>query len=151
MSSVFYTRGKNKDLKSVTFKIADCGMARDNSSREPKSPNVVTIWYRPPEILLGNRDYTDKADVWSLGCTIFEIIAGRPLFHGEDTHEMFKMIYRFNGETPSTTELEKIGNSKVTTPPRKIKKIDLAKQFSNYRQDYLHYVSKFNSSKVSGI
>jgi len=45
---------------------------------------VVTIWYRPPDLLLGARHYTTAVDVWSVGCIFGELIANRPMFKGEE-------------------------------------------------------------------
>ena len=43
---------------------------------------VVTLWYRPPEILLGNRQYSAAVDIWSAGCIFAEMLEGKPLFAG---------------------------------------------------------------------
>jgi serine/threonine protein kinase len=44
---------------------------------------VVTLWYRAPEILLGYDMYTTAIDMWSMGCLFAELLFGRPLFSGE--------------------------------------------------------------------
>ena len=44
---------------------------------------VITLWYRAPEILMGARHYSTSVDIWSLGCIFFEIIMKRPLFMGD--------------------------------------------------------------------
>lgn len=44
---------------------------------------VVTLWYRAPEILLGARSYSTPVDVWSVGCIFAEMINQRPLFQGD--------------------------------------------------------------------
>jgi serine/threonine protein kinase len=48
----------------------------------PLSDNgvVVTIWYRPPELLLGGRHYTPAVDMWGAGCIFAELLTLRPLF-----------------------------------------------------------------------
>lgn len=43
---------------------------------------VVTIWYRPPEVLMCSRAYTAAVDIWSLGCVFYEMTTSRPLFAG---------------------------------------------------------------------
>jgi serine/threonine protein kinase len=46
---------------------------------------VVTLWYRPPEILLGVKVYSTPVDIWSVGCIMAELITGgEPLFPGEN-------------------------------------------------------------------
>lgn len=43
---------------------------------------VCTRWYRPPEILLGQRNYTYAIDVWGVGCIVAELFVGRPILQG---------------------------------------------------------------------
>lgn len=58
--------------------------------------DVVTLWYRPPELLLGGNIYSGSADIWGLGCTIFELFTNEALFRAdsrvEQTLEIFKVI-----------------------------------------------------------
>jgi serine/threonine protein kinase len=49
------------------LKIADFGLARSWSDKNPLTPTVITLWYRAPDILLGSRFYGSKADMWSIG------------------------------------------------------------------------------------
>ncbi len=44
---------------------------------------VVTLWYRAPEILLGAKTYSTPVDIWSIGCIFAEMINQRPLFQGD--------------------------------------------------------------------
>ena len=44
---------------------------------------VVTLWYRAPEILLGAKHYSTPVDIWSLGCIFAEMVNMRPLFPGD--------------------------------------------------------------------
>ena len=54
---------------------------------------VVTLWYRAPEILLGVRHYSTPVDVWSIGCIFAEMINGKPLFPGDsEIDELFKIF-----------------------------------------------------------
>jgi serine/threonine protein kinase len=65
------------------LKIADFGLSislRDKTARK-LSNNVVTPSYRPPEILLGDPNYSFPVDVWSAACVFFEMATGHPLFH----------------------------------------------------------------------
>ena len=49
---------------------------------------VVTLWYRPPDVLFGAKLYTPSIDMWSAGCIFAELAnAGRPLFPGSDVDD----------------------------------------------------------------
>lgn len=50
---------------------------------------VVTLWYRAPEILLGAKHYSTPVDVWSLGCIFAEMINMKPLFPGDSVSAAF--------------------------------------------------------------
>ena len=67
------------------IKLADFGLSRQFI--KPKSGNypgmtnrVVTLWYRAPELLLGDTKYGLNIDVWSVGCFMYELFSGKPLF-----------------------------------------------------------------------
>ncbi len=49
----------------------------------PLPPQVVTLWYRAPEILLGSKTYSTPVDVWSIGCIFAEMLNHKPLFPGD--------------------------------------------------------------------
>lgn len=59
----------------------------------PGCMQVVTLWYRAPEILLGSRHYSTPVDVWSVGCIFAEMVNQRPLFPGDsEIDELFKIF-----------------------------------------------------------
>ncbi|CAL5337822.1 unnamed protein product [Camellia sinensis] len=66
------------------LKIADFGLASvfDPNHKQPMTSRVVTLWYRPPELLLGATDYGVGVDLWSAGCILAELLAGRPIMPG---------------------------------------------------------------------
>jgi serine/threonine protein kinase len=66
------------------IKIADFGLARAFSTpRAVYTHEVVTLWYRSPEILLGMKDYSLAVDMWSIGCIFSEMVMqGRVLIPG---------------------------------------------------------------------
>eukprot|EP00276_Gloeochaete_wittrockiana_P013317 CAMPEP_0184332078 /NCGR_PEP_ID=MMETSP1089-20130417/1344_1 /TAXON_ID=38269 ORGANISM="Gloeochaete wittrockiana, Strain SAG46.84" /NCGR_SAMPLE_ID=MMETSP1089 /ASSEMBLY_ACC=CAM_ASM_000445 /LENGTH=789 /DNA_ID=CAMNT_0026655307 /DNA_START=206 /DNA_END=2575 /DNA_ORIENTATION=+ len=73
--------------------LADLGSIRDASRTLLRlTTSVVTIWYRPPELLLESRYYTNSVDIWSVGCLIFEIVALTPLFPANSPSDIFSMI-----------------------------------------------------------
>ena len=65
------------------MKLADFGLARAKSiPSHTYSHEVVTLWYRPPDVLLGSKDYAADLDMWGVGCIFVEMLAGTPLFPG---------------------------------------------------------------------
>ncbi|UYV62265.1 CDK5 [Cordylochernes scorpioides] len=57
---------------------------------------VVTLWYRPPDVLFGAKLYTTSIDMWSAGCIFAELAnAGRPLFPGSDVDDQLKRIFKY--------------------------------------------------------
>lgn len=66
------------------LKLADFGLARAKSvPTKTYTDEVVTLWYRPPDVLLGNVDYGTSIDMWGVGCIFFEMAAGYILFTGK--------------------------------------------------------------------
>ena len=64
--------------------------------RQP-ARQVVTLWYRAPEILMGGRDYSAPVDAWSIGCIVAEMVKLQPLFNGDcEIDELYK-IFRVCG------------------------------------------------------
>ncbi|KAK4398053.1 putative serine/threonine-protein kinase [Sesamum angolense] len=66
------------------LKIADFGLASyfDDQQKAPLTSRVVTLWYRPPELLLGATQYGVAVDLWSTGCILGELYAGKPIMPG---------------------------------------------------------------------
>jgi len=60
------------------LKLADFGLARAQSvPTKTYSNEVVTLWYRPPDVLLGSTDYSTHIDMWGVGCILWEVSGGR--------------------------------------------------------------------------
>ncbi|KAF9155247.1 Cyclin-dependent kinase 3 [Linnemannia schmuckeri] len=85
------------------LKLADFGLARAfGIPLRTYTHEVITLWYRAPEILMGSRHYSTAVDMWSIGCIFAEMITKRPLFPGDsEIDEMFK-IFKILG-TPNET------------------------------------------------
>ncbi|XP_029612352.1 cyclin-dependent kinase 15 [Salmo trutta] len=65
------------------LKLADFGLARSKSIPcQTYSSEVVTLWYRPPDVLLGSTDYSTALDIWGAGCIFIEMLQGTPAFPG---------------------------------------------------------------------
>ncbi len=86
------------------LKLADFGLAREtgNPGRDNLTNRVVTLWYRAPELLLGETRYTAKIDIWSMGCVLAEMMIGRPLFPGSKEAEQMVKIYQTLGDINET-------------------------------------------------
>lgn len=76
------------------LKLADFGLARAfGVPLRTYTHEVVTLWYRAPEILLGGRQYSTSVDMWSVGCIFAEMCTRRPLFPGDsEIDEIFKIF-----------------------------------------------------------
>ncbi|KAK6754782.1 hypothetical protein RB195_013646 [Necator americanus] len=86
---------------SGVIKLADFGLARNFSiPSRVYTHEVVTLWYRAPEILLGGRYYSTAIDIWSLGCIFSEMVAGTPLFAGDSEIDQLFRIFKILG-TPT--------------------------------------------------
>ncbi|XP_063233182.1 cyclin-dependent kinase 5 [Bacillus rossius redtenbacheri] len=88
--------------KNGELKLADFGLARAfGIPVKCYSAEVVTLWYRPPDVLFGAKLYTTSIDMWSAGCIFAELAnAGRPLFPGSDVDDQLKRIFKLLG-TPT--------------------------------------------------
>ena len=101
------------------LKLADFGLARSmeppiteqlqptassgNSSKEHLTNKVITLWYRPPEILVGGTQYGPAVDVWSAGCILAELMLGKPLFAGKTELDQFNLIVDMLGTPDAET------------------------------------------------
>ena len=111
----------HRDIKSSNIlinnkgeiKIGDYGLARRDSKIRNKqyTYKVVTICYRAPELLLGQRDYGPEIDIWSIGCVFCELLTGVVLFKENDNEkDQIKKIFTICGtpdekKWPGVTQL----------------------------------------------
>lgn len=92
------------------LKLADFGLARAfGIPVNTFSNEVVTLWYRAPDVLLGSRQYNTSIDIWSAGCIMAEMFTGRPLFPGTTNEDQLHKIFRLMG-TPSERSWPGISN-----------------------------------------
>jgi len=125
------------------LKIADWGLARSWSSDAKNLTNpVITLWYRPPELLLGCTDYTAKVDMWSIGCIIVEMFHRCPFLKGDNESEQTGLIFRNYGYPAvedwlgiqKTCFLWKIYRPNCSCSPRRIRDALKAKLTDPYSQ-----------------
>ncbi|KAH0855162.1 LOW QUALITY PROTEIN: hypothetical protein HID58_020438 [Brassica napus] len=79
---------------SGVLKIADFGLASffDPNQTQPLTSRVVTLWYRPTELLLGATRYGAAVDLWSTGCILAELYAGKPIMPGGTAAQDFQAM-----------------------------------------------------------
>ncbi|KAG0333135.1 negative regulator of the PHO system [Podila horticola] len=115
------------------LKLGDFGLARAfGIPVNTFSNEVVTLWYRAPDVLLGSKTYSTSIDIWSAGCIMAEMYLGKPLFAGSNNQDELMKIFKVMG-TP--TEDTWPGVSKL----------------SEYRKDFPYYPPKSLSSVVPMI
>ena len=139
--------GRRGDLK-----LADFGLARAKSvPTKTYSSEVVTLWYRPPEVLLGSVDYDSSIDMWGVGCIFCEMTSGRPLFPGSSVDEELILIWRILGTPteevwPGITRNKEFINGKFPKyPPEPLR--HLAPRLDPSGLDLLACLLRYNSSK----
>jgi serine/threonine protein kinase len=89
--------------KNGVLKLADFGLARAFTIPiETLTHEVVTLWYRAPEILLGGKHYSVGVDMWSIGGIFAELVTKQPLFPGDSEIDELYRIFRVCG-TPNET------------------------------------------------
>jgi serine/threonine protein kinase len=105
--------------ESNILKIADFGLSRAFSiPLFTLTHEVVTLWYRAPEVLLGATRYTFSIDIWSVGCIFAEMAEKRPLFQGDSEIDQLFRIFKVLG-TPTreeNPELVKLPDFKESFP-----------------------------------
>lgn len=85
------------------IKLADFGLARYVDLDDPNAHytnRVITLWYRPPELLLGETQYSTEVDIWSMGCLLVELFMRKAIFPGKDEVSELEEIYKILG-TPT--------------------------------------------------
>jgi len=80
------------------LKLCDFGLARSYRPYDVAyTPNVVTLWYRAPELLLGYERYTEAVDMWAAGCILGELLRHEPLLPGKTEMQQLELIFKLLG------------------------------------------------------
>jgi len=135
------------------LKLADFGLARAfgipvrNYTHE-----VVTLWYRAPDVLMGSRKYSTPVDIWSVGCIFAEMVNGRPLFPGSSESDQLMRIFKTLGTPtkktwPTYTDLPeyKVVDNFPSYPVQSLKKI--CRRLDNIGLELLGRMLQFDPSK----
>eukprot|EP00996_Jenningsia_fusiforme_P001291 NODE_2182_length_1270_cov_106.416052_g1985_i0.p1 GENE.NODE_2182_length_1270_cov_106.416052_g1985_i0~~NODE_2182_length_1270_cov_106.416052_g1985_i0.p1 ORF type:complete len:311 (+),score=59.79 NODE_2182_length_1270_cov_106.416052_g1985_i0:93-1025(+) len=95
---------QNLLIKNGVLKLADFGLARAvHLPLHTYTHEVVTLWYRPPEILLGTKRYSPGVDMWGVACIFAEMATNRPLFAGDSELDQLYKIFQLLGTPDETT------------------------------------------------
>lgn len=114
--------------KDKVLKVCDFGLARTFSLPiSSLTHEVMTLWYRAPEILLDQEKYSPEVDIWSAGHVIITMLKGDALFKGDTEIDMlFSIFYALGTPTeemwPGVTKLPFYNKEFPKWPPRSIKK-----------------------------
>lgn len=146
-------------------KLADFGLARSLAAPDQQRGDqvgsefnpamtdyVATRWYRSPEILLGSRRYTKGVDMWSLGCIMAEMIAGKPLYPGTSTMNQLDRIMS-TLPPPSRQDVESINSPYAQAVLEQIihrrhkHLVDVLPQADDVSLDLLTQLLQFNPDK----
>ncbi|CAM9123429.1 unnamed protein product [Choristocarpus tenellus] len=96
----------HRDLKCANLfigangllKVGDWGLARSfHEKQENHTPTVITLWYRPPEVLLRTTKYGPAVDMWSVGCILAELLHGSPILPGSTETQQLDLIFSLCG------------------------------------------------------
>lgn len=124
--------------KDGNLKLADFGLARAfGVPLRAYTHEVVTLWYRAPEILLGGKQYSTGIDIWSVGCIFAEMCNRKPLFPGDSEIDEIFRIFKIMG-TPNEN-----------TWPDVIQFPDFKPAFPKWTKKKLsYYISNLNSDGI---
>jgi|EP00927_Polykrikos_kofoidii_P011492 serine/threonine protein kinase len=104
------------DVKSMRFVLADFGLARSFSTPlKIYTRDVVTLWYKAPEVLLGQNKYGPGLDIWALGCVMYQMVTGTALFRGDSEIGTIFQIFMLLG-TPTEDEWPGVTSLKFFKP-----------------------------------
>ncbi|KAH0652397.1 hypothetical protein KY289_030075 [Solanum tuberosum] len=105
--------------KDGILKLADFGLSTffDPEQSMPLTSKIVTLWYRPPELLLGSNSYGVGVDLWGVGCVLGELFTGKPIMPGKTEVEQLHKIFKLCG-SPSDDfwKKSKLPNAKIFKP-----------------------------------
>ncbi|CAI8025615.1 Cyclin-dependent kinase 9 [Geodia barretti] len=109
-NALFFIHGVrilNRDMKSSNIlitrsgvlKLGDFGLARAMSKGQVQryTNRVITLWYRPPELFLGERNYATPIDMWGAGCIMCEMWTRRPIMQGDSEQKQISLISNLCG------------------------------------------------------
>jgi len=103
---------ENDSDRAPTAAPAAPGERSERVKGEQLTRYVVTRWYRAPELLVQNKQYNAKVDMWSVGCILAEVIGAKAIFPGKDSLHQLRLVVDLLG-TPTPDELACIQNEQA--------------------------------------
>ncbi|KAG2186858.1 hypothetical protein INT44_003085 [Umbelopsis vinacea] len=124
------------------LKIADFGLARDwGDPGKQMTSQVVTRWYRAPELLFGAKEYSYAVDVWAVGCIFAELMLRTPYVAGDSDMDQLTKIFHALG-TPSEADWPNMTTLPDYVPFRTYPKVPLGQYFTAAGSDALDLLEK---------
>ena len=137
--------------KDGIIKVADFGLARSfGVPIKTLTHEILTLWYRAPEILLGQKEYSTPVDMWSIGLIFYEMAHRKPLFAGDcEIDQIFKIFQMFGTPNEKTWPgVTKLPEFKLTFPQFKGKGINAYnRNIDNVGLDLLSKMIQLDPSK----
>ena len=137
------------------LKLADFGLARAfGIPVRSYTHEVVTLWYRAPDVLLGSRKYSTPIDIWSIGCIFAEMVNGKPSFTGTSEDTQLETIFRQLGNPqPTFPSVEELSGWKdeylalEIKPPNATDQLVLNKDLDEAGLDLLQSMLRYDPAK----
>ena len=127
---------------SGELKIADFGLARECGDPGARmTSQVVTRWYRAPELLLGSRAYSSAVDMWAVGCIFAELMLRTPYLPGESDAAQLTTIFRALG-TPTSADWPQHQSLPLYRPFEQFPKQNLSLLFTAASPESLDFLSQ---------
>ena len=131
------------DKTGTQIKIADFGLSRGiQLPFRPLSNEIVTLWYRAPEILLGATSYSIGVDIWSIGCIMAELFTRKAIFAGDCDIGQIMTIFEVLGSPTqlSVPGYDKLPEYKSTFPKFQGKGLKSHLKAYNIDPTYIHTI-----------
>jgi hypothetical protein len=132
-------------VSKTNVKLIDFNLARPPTSGG-WSPEVCTMWYRPPELLIGSKKYGPEIDMWSVGCVMAELVAGKILFEGSSDVNQLSRIFTTLG-SPEESFWNETGLKNIFSPYKKPDTPIIKNWKDEKGQDLLRKLLEYSPSK----
>lgn len=128
------------DINTHKLVLCDFGSAKQLKPGDSSVAYICSRYYRAPELILGEENYGQEIDVWSMGCVIAEMFIGEPIFTGKNSKDQFVKIMTVLG-TPTAEDIYEM-NPNIQTNLPQIKPVGLKRRFKNPDPLMLDLLSK---------